>query len=71
MAPDNEDAARLKAWHEAGGASETKSLSVNSRGDGVAERDAKRSSIADLSEPGVGQGERSRVGTVVHTQLRP
>ena len=28
VAPDNEDTARLKAWHESGGGAETKSLSV-------------------------------------------
>jgi len=65
--PDNEEAARLKAWHEQGGASDVKSLSVSTRGDGIAERDAKRSSIADLAEPGVGTGEKPTYVNVLAT----
>ena len=55
--PDHEAATRLKEWAEQGGAANTRSISVSTRGDN-SDRDSARACLLDLQEPSVGTGEK-------------
>jgi replication factor A1 len=64
--PEHEATTRLQAWAVAGGAADTKSLSVNTRSD-TSDRDSVRACLLDLQEAGVGTGEKPSYFNILAT----
>ena len=64
--PEHEATTRLQEWAVAGGAADTKSLSVNTRSD-TSDRDSVRACLLDLQEAGVGTGEKPSYFNVLAT----
>lgn len=64
--PEHEATTRLQEWAVAGGAADTKSLSVNTRSD-TSDRDSVRACLLDLQEAGVGTGEKPSYFNILAT----